>query len=183
MPLEPLATWQSTYADEVGPTADPITGALAIANWLGDRLDGKLSADAGIGGPGLTYTFNRAIFATALSALPPTPDATAGALAFATAWETAALISIPLMAPLSYILVATPATTWSVVTTTILDAPSVVLGKAEVFGLKDAEPAPTAEKSETPEAFREAHLLHTITTTGIDSTISLPLVDVARGVA
>ena len=185
MALEPLTTWQSTFAD-LPLTNDKVEGAQNLADWLGDRLDNLLVCEPVIQGPNIIYTFDRATFATELANLPIVNNPETAAKNIANAWNSALSGTTAVMQLGSSIGPPSNPTLWSSITSTTIDAPSIALGKAKVEELKDANPVKKAKDSDFPIKLREAHLLHTITTVGLDSTPGpsgpLPLTDTSRGV-
>ena len=186
MALEPLTVWQATYADEVVPTQDPVTGALNLANWAAARVNGNLNL-AGVGGPGMIFTFNSAAWAAALQLLPPTPLAEIGATNFANSWSTAMAASLAITQPgTSVTPTPLPPTTFSVVNATIIDPTGITAGNLKLIELKDAEPSSNPLEVPLVEFLRDAFLLLTITTSGLDSVPTPagpnPLTDPLRAV-
>jgi hypothetical protein len=179
--IDPLATWQTTFANL--PKVADTSWAQNFADWADARVTSKMKLN-GIGGPNMTFTFNKSLFAAQLIALLPTDDALAGITGFALAWEAAIIASVAATAAGSYIGAPTPSTTWSVVNSTVIDPPSIALGKAKIIELKDAPATDNALDSEFPIKFREAFLLLTVTTDGLDSDGDgpYPLIDTARAV-
>jgi len=179
--IDPLATWRSTF--KLLPLVVTDVWATNFANWVSDRVTSKMSLP-GLQGPGLTFTFDKATFITELEALEDTTDEEEGAINFAEAWETAMLSSIAAVAVGTSIGAPTTFTTWSAISSTVIDAPSLAAGKAKIIELKDAPKVGDADLSDFPPFFRDAFLLLTITTTGVDSDgPPNPLVDPARPVA
>jgi hypothetical protein len=185
MAIDSLATWKSTYKTDVVPTNSP-TWPQVIADWMNARVTSKMSLP-GIGGPGFSFTFDKSTFATQLATLTPNNDQDASMDQVASAWETAILSSTPATAVGSFIIPATPATTWSVVNSTIIDAASIASAKDKVKELKNLVPEEQNEDPQFPVKFYEAFLLLTVTTDGLNSVSPPagpnPLTDAARAVA
>ena len=172
MSLEPLSVWKSTLA-ALPPTN---TGAWSanFASWYATRTL-PISPDPSVFlASGFLFTFNSAIFQTQLSALMPVNNAVAGITGFANAWEAAILASTVLVAPGSALVPPSPPTIFSVVATSIIDAPSIALGKLKLLELVSAPQVPDANDSQFPEKFRDATMLLTFTVTGINSIAPVP---------
>lgn len=176
--LETLDIWRSTYAAAMVVPADPLTGATSLANWLSARLIGKLDLD-GVLPPGplaLNFSlFGTAAFVALLAAVVPTTSPLVGATVFANAFQAGILASVAATLPgTSILLIPTPASTFSVVTTTtIIDSGGAAYAK--VLELQNAQPKDNAADSDVPLKLREAVLLLKITTVGLDSTAPTPL--------
>ena len=183
MTIDALATWQSTFA--AIPKVATTAWANNIANWVDARVTGKMSLP-GIGGPGFSFTYNKATFAAQLLSLAPTTNALAGITAFADAWLTAMNASTLATAPGSFIGTSTPATLWASVSSTIFVPASLTLGRAKILELATAPAVSDPLLSDFPIKFRAAFLLLTVTTTGVNSVPPPggpnPLIDVARPV-
>lgn len=182
MAVDALSTWQTTFA--ALPKTKDTSWAANFATWADDRVTSKLTQDSGIQGPGLTFTFNKAIFQTALLLLLPVPDALLGIKGFADAWQTAMASSVAITAVGSSVGAPSPATTWSVVASTTIDPASIVLGHTKILELVNSPKVADALESEFPIKFREAFLLLTISTLGTNSVAPTPgpLNDLARAV-
>jgi len=178
--LEALTIWQQTFATDMVPTNSP-TWPTILADWMAERVDNKLDLP-GLGGPGRVYTFNKSGFASALASMSPTNDAVAAITTLANAWASS--LGTMVVSPGTYIEPATPSTTWSVVHSSIIDAPSIALAKAKVQELQANNLVQSALDSDFPVKFREAFLLLTVTTDGLDSDSDgpYPLTDSARAV-
>lgn len=182
MAIDSLSTWKSTF-DALAKQSD---WTPDFSTWVDDRVTSKMDLP-GIGHaspPAFTFTFAKSTFKAALDLLVPVADVTVGITSFSVAWETAVIASVAVVKALSFIGTLTPATQWSSVTSTVIDPASILLGKAKIIELASEDPdAP----SKFPDKFRDAFLLLTVTTTGLDSTPTptgpLPLVDAARAVA
>ena len=165
MAIDPLATWQSTFA--ALPLVADDSWKANVSDWLDARIAGL--ALNGIGGPGLAFTFAKSSFQSALD--PVDPALGNGAVVLAAAFETSVLGSSYATGTGSYIGSATPTTTWSVVNSTIVDAVSVAAGKAKVLELLSAPIVDAAIDSDFPVKMREAFLLLTISTSGLNSVV------------
>jgi len=175
MSIDALNIWVSTF--EALQNAGASEWAPSFASWVDSRVSAKTELP-GIGGGGLSFTFDKATFSTQLEAIPKASDSTPK---FADAWETAILSTIVAVANGSYIGTPSPTTTWSVVASTVIDPASIAAGKSKLLEL---EALPPAHDSQFPKIMREAFLLLTITTSGTDSdSPSNPLVDPSRGIA
>ena len=170
--IDPLNVWKSTLKDL--PKVDNPIWAINFANWYGDRIQNIEPDPTKLQPAGFVFIFNRVLFASLLSALPPTPSQPAGIAMFAAAWEAAILTTVfPATLSASSGTVVpppSPATTFSVVNSVILDPASVAAGKAKILELASAPLTGDATESQFPVKFREATLKLTITVTGLDST-------------
>ncbi len=180
--IDPLNIWKSTLQDL--PKVDTPVWATNFANWYAERIAKIEPNPDSLSAVGFTFIFNKALFATLLSTLPPTPSQPGGISSFAAAWETAVLTTL-FPATLSIaagtvIPPPSPSTTFSSIISVVLDPASVVAGKAKIMELVSAPVAGDATDSQFPVKFREATLKLTITITGLDSTPTpagpLPLV-------
>ena len=167
--IDDLATWKSTYKD-LAKVADN-SWALNFALWVNDRVSGKAQVTGVTTSvPENVFVFNYTIFKTQLEALTPTTDINAGITKFADAWETAMNASLVLgVLPGDFVGASSPSTTWSVVSTALIDGASVSLGKAKIMELVNAPLASTEDDSVFPEYFRDAFLLLTGTISGLNS--------------
>jgi hypothetical protein len=176
MAIAPLATWRSTFANL--PLVTDTSWQANIANWVNDNISGanKLALN-GMVGTGLTFTFNKASFQSGLASA----NNIAG---FANALSTALTSSLAVVAVGSSILPTTPATTFSVVASTIVDPASITAANAKILELNSAQAVQNAYDSDFPLRFREAILLLKITTSGTNSVAPTPapLVDPLRAV-
>lgn len=176
MAIAPLTTWRSSFA--ALPLVTDTSWQANIANWVNDNISGanKLALN-GMGGTGLTFTFNKATFQSGLASA----NNIAG---FATAFQSALTASLAVVGAGSFIGVSTPATLFSVVTTTVIDPPSIILAYNKILELNTAQAVTNSYDSDFPLRFREAILLLTITTSGMNSVTPTPspLVDTSRAV-
>lgn len=172
MPVDPLNTWKSTLASL--PSVSDASWSISFSSWYASRIIG-ISPDPSVFlASGFLFTFNTALFATGLVALPPVPTTAAGVLGFAAAWEAAILASVVIVGPGSALLPSSPATLFSVVAATIIDPTSIVLAKAKLMELATAAAVSDAMDSEFPVKFREATLLLSISVTGVNSIVPVP---------
>lgn len=178
--LDDLTTWKNEWA------AIPLVADDSWKQTMGDYLEARTVGMElpGIGGPGFSWTFSTSTFVSGLSGVDAnTGD---GVEKIASSFESAILASTLSVAPGSWVGVSTPSTTWSVVSSTIFDAPGLSLGKNKILELTSAAPVEDALDSEFPVKLRDAFLLLTVTTSGLDSTPApsgpLPLTDAARAV-
>lgn len=186
MTLEALSIWQSTFETDLPPVSDA-SWPDSMTDWYAERIDTPLLTLPGLtlAAPPLPVTFGKAAFKAIFSALVPGLTQASAMAIIANAWEAGLLASSVVVKPLDSIGVPSPATTWSSVTTSIFDLPSIALGKLKILELIGAPNEGDAKDSLTPVKFREATLLLTVTTTGLNSVTPTagPLVDAARAVA
>lgn len=168
MAIKSLQDWKDTL--EALPKVADASWSNTFANWYADMIADIEPDPSAFTAVGFLFTFQPTIFANGLSSLPPTTDPASGIIGFATAWEAALLASIALVGPGSVYGPSSPATTFSAVATTIIDIPSIALGKAKLLELIGAAPVDDAQNSQFPVKFREATLLLTFTAVGTDST-------------
>ncbi len=172
MAIDPLVTWRSTLA-ALPSTSTPIW-AVNFSQWYADRIVNIETDPSFLVDPGFSFVFSISTFKSALEVLPPTTDQLAGITAFATAWESAILASTVSAFPGAFIPPSTPATLFSIVSTTVIDPAGIAAGKAKIIELATALPVSDPLLSEFPVKFREATLLLTVTVTGFDSTPPVP---------
>lgn len=172
MAIEALQTWKDEL-EALPKVADP-SWSLSFAGWYADMIANIEPDPLTFVASGFLFTFPTPIFAAGLSSLAPTVDPVAGILGIANAWETALLASLIVMGPGSILSPPSPATTFSVVAASIIDIPSIALGKAKLLELATSPPVADAQDSEFPVKFREATLLLTFTATGVNSIVPVP---------
>lgn len=165
---DPLPIWKAQYEliPKDGVLAAP-QGALNIANYVSQRVTGKLTLAPIIGGPPAIFTFNPAAFAAPLSALVPSPDPITGKTAMANAWQAAALASVMLVTPGAYVGAPTPATIFSVVACVVNPA-SVAAAYAALLSSMLALQA-TPLPSQIPDLLYAAFASLTYNLTGLNS--------------
>lgn len=170
MAVNALSIWQSTLA-ALAKTEDA-SWATNFAAWYADQIAGIEPDPSTLTPAGWSFTFAQPLFVTELTALAPTDDATTGISGFADAWETAILATAAsCSAGTTY-----GGATFGSVSSTVIDPPSIVAGKAKIMELVAAATVADALDSEFPAKFRDATLLLTITVTGTDSSSGAPLV-------
>jgi len=177
MAVDPLDDWKKTFKDIPPADLQPL-GTLNLAKWYWDRIQ-NIQPDPKILDTTAEFTFVFAVptFASGMAAMPPVPDQFVGVASYAAAWETAILLTVfPAtlnVAPGAFIGgTSTPSTTFSSVTSVILDPPSVVAAKAKIMELATTPQAKTTDESKKPDIMLEATKLLTITVTGLDNTPS-----------
>lgn len=167
MAIDVLQIWKDELANL--PKVGDNSWVTNFSTWYADRIV-NIEPDPSFLVPiGFIFTFAKPVFETQLLTLTPTNDQVAGITGFANAWEAALLASTIVIAPGTYIPPATPATTFSIVASSIIDLTSIALGKAKLLELVTAPPVADAQNSLFPVKFREATLLLTITVSGTNS--------------
>jgi len=171
--LDPEINWKTTFASL--PQSD--NQSVAAQN-LADAVDGlttnKLEVPAITGTPA-SFTFNKSVFKSQIESLSPTDDADQGAENFATAWKSAIDASTMLVVTGASVGIPTPATTFSVVTSTVIDPASSSSAKSTLKNdLKNLPQVSSALASEFGPKFRQAFLNLTVTVTGVNSVAPTP---------
>lgn len=172
MAIDALQIWKDELA--ALPKVADTSWAANFAAWYADRLAGITTSPSALVPTGFVFTFAEAIFAAQLLSLTPTTSALAGITGFANAWEAALNATTVVVGPGSFKPPSSPATLFSVVATTIIDPPSIALGKAKLLELVTAPPVADPQNSQFPVKFREATLLLTITVSGTNSITPTP---------
>lgn len=167
--IDPLPTWKSEL-EAIEPAADPVTAAKNLATWYSERIAGIQPDPTALVASGFVFNFALPIFQSQLLALTPVTTPIEGIKKFADAWEAAMLATVVVVAPGSFIPPTSPPTLFSVVLTTLIDPPSIQLGKLKILELVASPPASSAPDSKFADKFFEATSLLTITVTGLDST-------------
>lgn len=168
--LEPLPTWKQTFKEI--PFSDNPSWAMNIARWTSERSTSKLEW-AGLGGP-LMFTFNSGVFQSRLHSMPHTPNASQGAMAFASAWESAMSASTLMVMPGIFIGGPTPPTLFSVVAGAI-DPASIQRGKAVLAQqLLSAKCVDNSMESALPPAIYQAFMALTVSLSGINTVVPFP---------
>jgi len=185
MTLEALSTWKSTFKTDILPVSDA-SWPDSMTDWYADRINTPLLNLPGLtlASPPLPVTFGKAAFKAIFQTLAQPNSQSVAMNIIANAWEAGLIASTVLVKALDSVGTPSPATTWSVVTTSVFDPASIALGKAKILELIGAPNEEDAEDSQTPIKFREATLLLTVTTTGLNSVTPTAgaLVDAARAV-
>lgn len=173
--IDNLATWKTTF--------QAITGEIpGFSSWI----DGRVTQKAGLTGiipadPTVVFTFDKAEFQSGMEALPLSANQVTAITALGAVWESAIQTSILTISPGDSVGAPTPATIFSVVTSSVIDPASILVSKAALISSLIATP-PVADSADSalPQAFRDAFLLLTGTAIGLDSTPTpigpLPLV-------
>lgn len=166
MAMDALQVWKDEW-DNLPLDDTGLAFPMNIANFIGDRVDGKMVAKDVEGAA--SFTFNRAVFAAGIASLVPSPSNIAGVTAICSAWQSAILASVLVIPPGSYIKpTPTPATTWSVVASVV---PIPAAGFASLqAGLLAAPLAGAPGESAFPVELRKAFELLQYTISGTDST-------------
>lgn len=170
--IDPLSTWQSTLA--ALPKVGDNSWALNFANWYAGRIAAIQPDPTKLVATGFVFTFQSPTFASNLQTLGPTASATAGITGFADAWLTAMDASTAVVAPGTFKPPSSPATTFSIVASTVIDPASKTAARAKLLELITAPPVADPLLSQFPVKFREATLLLTITVTGTNSASPTP---------
>jgi hypothetical protein len=180
MPIEPLQVWKDEF-EKLPKVKDP-SWAQTMANWYADMIAGIEPDPTILNSPGFTFTYNPAIFAAAMVSIPPSVDPVSGVALIATAWESSMVAAIALALPGTILLPPSPATTFSVVTSTLIDPPSILAAKATLLGLATAPKTNKGNDSQYPVKLREATLQLTITISGMNSVVPTPAPLVAASI-
>ena len=166
MAMDQESDWTKAFAD-LKPDKTP-AWAAAMADAVDARVTGKVELSGLIGKP--TFTFNKAVFAAQLMALKPVPDAVAGMTGFANAWATAMTASTMVVTPGSALGAPSPATLWSVIFTSLIDASSVQLAKTLLISTLPTIPlVKDATQSKFGATFRKAFLMCSASVTGLNT--------------
>lgn len=161
--IDPLSTWISTFA-LLKPSSD-LSWSDNIATFTASRVVApQLLTLTGQ----FLFSFAEPIFASALKALPPTPDKISAASAFANAWQSAILASPLVTLPGAFLLSPTPPTLFSVVASTIVDPDSLVLATQGLTQDLVSTP-PSLDSSSYPKALYKAFTTLTYTVIGTNS--------------
>lgn len=181
MTIAPVDSWKSTLA--ALPKVADSSWALNFANWVAnqviliepDKTKVLLAAPAPVG---FIFVFNSAAFAAQLASLQPVSDPSQGMKGFADAWaSTIKTIVYPVgitVLPGTSGVPKTPATTFSVISSVLIDPASIEAGKAKIAELANAKPVENPNDSEFPVKFREAFLQLKINIAGINSITPTP---------
>lgn len=179
MALSAANVWQTDWAEQCKPVKND-TWKKNLANFIMAQVSHKLTTEgllASGGAGGMTFTFGKEAFQGALA------DNKAETLA--SAFEAGILASTVLVAVGSFVGTQAPASTFSVITTSVINPASLIAAKAKVLEVMGLPPKEAANQSQFPLKLREAFLLLKIDTVGLDSTPTpagpLPLLDSMRG--
>jgi len=183
MSIDSLNDWKSTFA--ALPNVSDSSWTSNLAGWVNDRVTNKATLNGG-GGTTPIFTFGQAALESGLSTMTLTSDQSAAINSLATAFESAFLASAMVVATGFWFGSPLPTTTFSSVTTSLIDVASVALAKAKILELATAPLVSDPNDSHFPVKIRDAFLLLTVTTIGFDQTPPatgpLPLTDAARSV-
>lgn len=168
MPINPLPIWKTEFKD-IEPTVNVVQAASDLANFYSKQISG-IQPSPLLTAPGFTFPFQTSLFQAGLLSLTPALDPASGAITIASAWESAILATLPVVAPGAFVGAPTPPTTFSVVASTIIDPPSIVAGKTLIMSLLPlSPPVPDALGAQLPDVLFQATSLLTITVTGTNS--------------
>lgn len=181
MAIDADSIWKDTLA--LLPKVGDSSWALNFANWVAGRVlliepdptKVLLAAPAPVG---FLLTFNSAAFAAKLLSLAPSSDASSSMSSFADAWASTIQTAI-YPATLNMLLGAsglptTPATTFSLISSVMIDPASIEAGKAKILELANAPAVEDPKKSQFPVKFREAFLQLKINVIGVNSITPTP---------
>ena len=182
--IDPLDKWKKTLND-LSKSSDPVW-ATKFANWYAERIANIAPDPSFLTAVGFVFAFPTPAFASALMALPPTTSAPAGIAGYAAAWETSILsIVYPVgisVSSGSSIPPTAPPTTFSAVTSVLIDPSSIAAGKAKILELINSKPVSNSNDSQFPIKFREATLMLKINVSGMNSQPPTPVPLVAMNV-
>lgn len=170
MPIDPKDSWIQNV-NKLPPANSLPEGAKKLA----DAVDGCVSGKAqltGIVGPPPSYTFNKALFMAGLMSMAPVPATPAGVTSFVNAWVTAVTASTMIVSPGVSFGSPSPATTFSVVISAVLDPPSLAAAQSSLtLELTQAglNPVKDSKDSKIGPALYNAFKLLSYTVTGLNS--------------
>lgn len=183
MAIDSLGVFKSTFADL--PKVSDASWASNMAAWVNDRVTNKTVLSGG-GGTVPIFTLNQAVLQAGLSSMSASTDQAASINLLANAFQSALTASTMVVATGFYFGSPSPTTTFSEVTTSLIDPASVLLAKAKILELIGAPNVSDPNDSLFPEKIRDCILALTVTTIGFDSTPPptgpLPLTDALRSV-
>jgi len=169
MPIDPEVKFKKTIAN-LRPEQTP-----QWAKKLSDAIDGLVTNKAQLAGitGSVVFTFNKSVFMAQLMALTFTPVAAVAAQIIGLAWGAAMQASTMVVPAGSYLGTPSPATTWSVVTASMIDPPSIAAAQAGLIStLSVMQAVKNAEDSALGSALYKAFTQCTATVSGLDSTPS-----------
>ena len=178
--IEALSVWQNEWANL--PKVADDSWKQNLADYLSARLDSKLEFQLYQPSPGhFTYSFSQGPFISALAGVDFSNPIAISAIA--NGMEAAFLANTAIVAIGSSIgPPGNPATTYSAVTSTIFDVPSLTAMKVIINSI-DTTPVADALNSDFPVKLRDGVLALTATISGTNSNPTpSPLVDAGRGV-
>jgi len=178
MTIDALAIWQSEWA--LLPKVSDDSWKTNMASYIAARLDGKLSLSGYLPPTGVSFIFNTAVFISSLSGVTSgTGDGVSKiAQGFKAAAETPGSL---IVAPGTAVGSASPATTFSVVSSSVLSGSAA---EAKIAELASAPLVDSAADSDFPVKLHAAALLLTATVSGLNSVAPTPspLIDAGRAV-
>ena len=168
MTITPVAVWKAQY--KLLPKVSTPLWADNLAALVGTQV--ALAQLVGITGA-MVYTYTQPLLASGLKLNTQTPAQLSAAISTAEAWGSAAAASLMVVAPGASFGAPTPATIFSVVTTTLLDPPSLILAKQSIV-TKIMSSVPSTDDGMLMDAFYEAFKKLTFSVTGINSITPTP---------
>ncbi len=180
MAVDALATWEDTWEnlplDAVG--AFPAT----VTNWLDARVVNFTFNPASLGGPVSAFTWAKATFQAGITNMIPELDQNIGVTILANAWRDAINASTINALVGSFLPPDTPATRFSVVSSTTIDAASVTAARSALIAALLAAQPNLGFPFPVPTELRTAFLSVTYTATGLHSLV-IPVSLTVPGIA
>ena len=169
--IDPESKWTERFAnlkpDGVG------------TSWAGKMASAVAEGVPSMGITGVTgsvsFTWQKSIFEGMIQAAVASPAAIAGAQVIANAWMSSVLSSVMMVASGAFVVASSPATTFSVVATSIIDPPSISIGYSALLSLLTSSvPVPDPNLNMMGIALYTAFKSLTVTITGINSVAPTP---------
>ena len=185
MAIDSLNDWKQSFANL--PKVGDNTWASNLSNAIAGHVNNKAVLNGGSGTTPI-FTFDSATLATQLLTLPISNDASVAIEALSNCFVTALGTSTMVVATGFSFGGGTPITTFSSVTSSLIDVGSITAFKNKIKELENVNPEDikTEDDSPFPQLVRDAFLLLTVTTIGFDQTPPatgpLALTDPARSV-
>ena len=154
--IDDLTTWRTTF--QALAKVATSSWAANFAAWTAGRVVDAELDDINDSTPP-TFVFAESVFKTQLESLVITDSYLTAATQFANAWETAILASSIDVEAGSSVGTSSPATTWSVVASSIIFPSSILAGKARIMDIQTAALVSSQYDSEFCVIFRDAFLL------------------------
>lgn len=168
MAMDPVTIWTSELSTLKVDGGKKGSWADNIAKVVDARVTSKLAV-AGLTGT-ISFTFNRALFATLLKTVVPNPNRALAVQPIVDAWQAAVSASTIVIAPSTYVGLATPATTFSVVAASSVLPPSITVGAGILRAkLLANAPVPAAMSSQLGPALHAAFSALQVTASGTNS--------------
>ena len=184
MTISPLNKWQNDLA--LVPQVNDPSWSQNIANWYASEMASISPDPTYLIASGFLFVFPAPIFASGLASAVPSTAPEVGTQIIATAWETAMLsVVYPaslFLAPGTIQPPASPATTFSAITSVIINPASLQAGKAKILQLSSAKVVKNAKESAMATKLREATMQLKIDITGLNSVAPTPAPLVVAGV-